>query len=57
MQRELQSRALSISADLARALWVIQLGKAGSLQAPFLAILVSWLFVIFAGMGMPLLAT
>jgi hypothetical protein len=52
MQREVQARAVSISADLARALWLIQFRKAGSLPAPFLGILISWLCIIFAGMGM-----
>ena len=50
-QREVQSRALGLSVDLARALWVIQFRKAGSLPAPFLGILISWLVIIFASMG------
>jgi hypothetical protein len=50
-QRQLQSRALSISADLARSIWGFRLRQGGSIPAPFLAVLVAWLIVIFASMG------
>jgi hypothetical protein len=52
MQRQLQLQALGISADLNRDFWVIQVEDGGTIQAPFLAVLVSWLIIIFASIGM-----
>jgi hypothetical protein len=52
-QRSLQSRALQVSADIAEARWLLltQAGH-GSIQKPFLVLLIFWLTIIFAGFGL-----
>lgn len=51
-QRELQSRALSITQELAGARWLIVVQSDTSLPVPFLIVLVLWLTVIFASFGL-----
>jgi hypothetical protein len=52
VQRLIQSEALARSRDLAQARWmVIQQGQ-GAIPAPFLAVLVLWLGLLFAGFGL-----
>jgi hypothetical protein len=52
-QRQLQSQALQVSADIAEARWLLltQAGQ-GSIQKPFLVLLIFWLIIIFAGFGL-----
>lgn len=51
-RRELRSRALGISGDLAKTRWLILARSGGSIPAPFLIILVAWLALTFAGLGL-----
>ena len=52
-ERSLQSRALQVSGEIEEARWLLleQRGQ-GSLPMPFLLILVLWLAIIFAGIGL-----
>jgi hypothetical protein len=50
--RELRSRALGISGELARTRWLILARSGGSIPPPFLIILVAWLALTFAGIGL-----
>ena len=51
-QRSLQSQALALSGDLAQARWLLIEQGQGSIPTPFLAVLVFWLAIIFAGFGL-----
>jgi hypothetical protein len=50
-QRWLQARALQISGDLASSRWLLDVQKGTAIRAPFLVMLVFWLAVIFASVG------
>jgi hypothetical protein len=51
-QRELRSRALSIGGDIAQTRWLILARSGGTIPGPFLVVLVSWLALTFAGLGL-----
>ncbi|SDR23486.1 Protein of unknown function [Rhizobiales bacterium GAS191] len=51
-QRSLQASALQISGDIAEARWLLLQEIRGSIQWPFLAVLVFWLAVIFMSFGL-----
>jgi hypothetical protein len=51
-QRELRSRALDLAYDAGAERWYLVLQHAGTISAPVLAVLVSWLCVIFFGWGL-----
>ena len=52
-QRSVQSRALQVSADISEARWLLltQAGQ-GSIQKPFLVLLIFWLIIIFGSFGL-----
>jgi hypothetical protein len=50
-QRELRSRAIAIAGDIAHTRWLILARSGGSILGPFLAVLVAWLALTFAGVG------
>ncbi|ANB76905.1 DUF4239 domain-containing protein [Paraburkholderia phytofirmans] len=52
MQRMLQSEALARSHDLAEARWILFRPGEGAIPTPFLAVLVLWLGILFAGFGL-----
>ena len=52
LQRSYQSEALALYKDLARARWLIIEQADNSMPTPFLAVLVVWLAIIFAGFGL-----
>jgi hypothetical protein len=51
-ERWLQSRALTLSGDLARIHWRFDVGSGHSIPGPFLVVLVVWLIVIFTSFGL-----
>ena len=51
-QRELRSRALAVSGDLAKAHWLTVARSGGTIPTPFLIVLVAWLAISFAGLGL-----
>ena len=51
-QRWLQSRALQLGGELAEERWLLAAESEGSVPRPFLAVLVFWLAVLFAGFGL-----
>ena len=51
-QRWLQSRALQLGGDLAEERWLLAAESEGSVPRPFLAVLVFWLAILFAGFGL-----
>ena len=51
-QRELYRRAFEIAGDLARARWLILARSGGTIPQPFLVVLVIWLGLTFAGLGL-----
>jgi hypothetical protein len=51
-QRWLRSKALDISADLARIRWLLHVQTAAPVPQPFVVILVLWLTLIFASFGL-----
>jgi hypothetical protein len=51
-QRWLQARALQLGGDLAEERWLLAAESEGSVPRPFLAILVFWLAILFAGFGL-----
>jgi hypothetical protein len=51
-ERVLQSRALDISAELARGRWQLGQRDDGSLPIAFLVVLAFWFFVLFASFGL-----
>ena len=52
-QRALQSQALAITSELERTRWLTLMRAAGStIPTAFLVVLVSWLTVVFAGIGL-----
>jgi hypothetical protein len=51
-QRELRSRALSVSGDIAKTRWLILARSGGTIPGPFLVVLVVWLALTFAGLGL-----
>ncbi len=51
-QRWLQSRALQIGGELAEERWLLAAENEGSVPRPFLAVLVFWLAILFAGFGL-----
>lgn len=51
-QRSLQSRALQLSGDLAQTRWLLIEQSGSSIPLPFLVLLVLWLAVIFASLGL-----
>jgi len=52
MQRSLQSEVLARSRDLAQTRWILYERGQGTIPAPFLAELVLWLGILFAGFGL-----
>jgi hypothetical protein len=51
-QRWLQSRALQISGDIMETRWLVLAGEGGSIQVPFLVVIVFWLTIIFVSFGL-----
>src|SRR6266567_7377388 len=51
-QRSLQARAIDISTDLAKTRLLLFAKAGGSIPMPFLAVLISWLTVIFASFSL-----
>ncbi len=51
-QRQLQSQAMQISGDIIQGRWMMFEQMKGSLPLPLLAVLVFWLAITFAGMGL-----
>lgn len=51
-QRQLQARALGITADLAKTRWLILARSGGTIPGPFLVVLVVWLALMFVGLGL-----
>jgi hypothetical protein len=51
-QRWLQARALQLSADLSQARWLLVEEAGSAISMPFLVVVVSWLAVIFASLGL-----
>jgi hypothetical protein len=52
MQRSLQAEALARSHDLAQTRWILFQPGQGAIPTPFLAVLVLWLGILFAGFGL-----
>jgi hypothetical protein len=52
MQRLLQSEALASSRDLTQTRWILFQPGQGSIPTPFMAVLVLWLGMLFAGFGL-----
>jgi hypothetical protein len=52
MQRMLQSEALARSHDLANTRWMLIRPGQGAIPTPFMAVLVLWLGILFAGFGL-----
>jgi hypothetical protein len=52
LQRSLQSRAVQISTDLAQTRILLPVEKGNLIPAPFLAVLVFWLMIIFASFSL-----
>jgi Protein of unknown function (DUF4239) len=52
MQHLVQSEALASSQDLARTRWILFRPGQGAIPTPFLAVLVLWLGILFAGFGL-----
>jgi hypothetical protein len=52
MQRMLRSAVLSRSHDLAETRWILFRPGQGAIPTPFLAVLVLWLGILFAGFGL-----
>ncbi|MEP7329237.1 MAG: hypothetical protein ABI777_08490 [Betaproteobacteria bacterium] len=51
-QKWLQVRALNLSAEIEQTRWLLSESNESSIQRPFLIVLVAWLTVIFASIGM-----
>jgi hypothetical protein len=51
-QRELQSRALGIAADLVKTRWLMLTRTGTSIPTPFLIVLTLWLALMFIGLGL-----
>jgi hypothetical protein len=51
-ERELRSRALDITADIAKTRWLILARGSGTIPKLFLVVLVVWLVLTFAGLGL-----
>jgi hypothetical protein len=51
-QRWLQARALQLGGDLTEERWLLVGENEGSVPRPFLAVLVFWLAILFAGFGL-----
>jgi len=51
-QKWLQSRALTLAAELEQSRWLLLESSESSIQRPFLIVLVLWLAVIFASLGL-----
>ncbi len=51
-QRELQSRAMVITGEMAGSRWLLIMSRKGSVSKPLLVVLVLWLSVIFAAWGL-----
>jgi hypothetical protein len=51
-QRWLQARALQLGGELAEERWLLAAESEGSVPRPFLAVLVFWLAILFAGFGL-----
>jgi hypothetical protein len=52
MQRLLQSEVLARSHDLAQTRWILFQPGQGAIPTPFMAVLVLWLGILFAGFGL-----
>jgi hypothetical protein len=52
MQRLLQSEALARSRDLMQTRWILFQPGQGAIPTPFMAVLVLWLGILFAGFGL-----
>ena len=51
-QRVLKARAIDVASDLAKTRWLTLARSGGSIPAPFLAIVVLWLGLMFVGLGL-----
>jgi hypothetical protein len=51
-QRQLQARALQLSADLSQTRWLMMEQTEATIAMPFIVVVVSWLAVIFASFGL-----
>ena len=51
-QRWLQARALQLGADLSQARWLLMQEVGSAIPMPFLVVVVSWLALIFASLGL-----
>ena len=51
-QRWLQSRALQMISDILETRWLVLAGAGGSIQVPFLVVIVFWLTIIFGTFGL-----
>jgi hypothetical protein len=51
-QRWLQARALQLSADLSQTRWLLVQQAGSTISTPFVVVVVSWLVLIFAGLGL-----
>ena len=51
-QRDLQSRALELTRDLAQMRWLLLEQRGSTIPTPFLVVLVFWLALIFGSMGL-----
>jgi hypothetical protein len=50
-QRELRSRAIAISREMASSRWLLAIQKKGSISPPVLAVMVFWLSMVFVAWG------
>jgi hypothetical protein len=48
----LQARAIEISGDLSKTRWLTLVRSGGTIPVPFLAVVVLWLALMFAGLGL-----
>ncbi len=51
-QRDAQTQAMQINADMSRTRWQLNQWDDGSLPLPFLIVLVFWLFILFLSFGL-----
>jgi hypothetical protein len=52
LQRELQARSLQLSAGLSQTRWLLSEQTGSTVETPFLVVVISWLAVIFASLGL-----
>ena len=51
-QRELKARAVEIAGELSKTRWLTLVRSGGTIPVPFLAVVVLWLALMFAGLGL-----